>query len=371
MNVKNKWLLACFAVMAAFGLCQGGAYAQNAEYYCPPGAKFCPTPGSSAPVGDSGFGYGEYPSQSAVVDTPYFQSQLNEGEQLIMVAPGGDFANIPAPGQPAWDSGSPYQETNPYGGGYSGVNTGGYASAYPGPGYETAANGYATGYAAAPININGARNASDGLRGFMPSPPGAQSAYVPPAAPSYAAPAQPQMSPYNSNGYGEYAAAPAPMQTPMGYGSEPGPLLASSFGGQQPAYSPQGYGEYAVRPVQEVRQPARQGYGREQENYAQRPQLRDSVRPAESITPDAKKRRADKLSEVANETSRRSDKVDLKPRSENRPPWWKGGFWRKSKADTAVVSKKSRAEVKAERREAKLAAKKAQENGNRAGYYQR
>lgn len=362
MTVKNIRALACFAVVAAFGLCQGGAFAQDTEYFCPPGAKFCPAPGASAPVADTGFGYGEYPSRSAAVDNSYFQSQLNEGEQLLMVAPGGDFANVPAPGQPSWGSGTPYQEMNSHGTGYSVANTGGYGSAYSVPGsYNTGVNGYAVGYAPAPMNANSVNSGSDGFSGFMPPPPGTQ--------PSYAPPAQPQMSPYNGNGYGGYAAAPAPMSTPMGYGSEPGPLLASSFGGQQPApYSPQGYGEYGSRPVQEVRHAAPQGYGREQEIYAQRPQLRDSGRPAESITPDAKKRRADRLSEVANETSRRSDKVDFKPRSENRPPWWKGGFWRKNKGDASIASKKSRAEVRAERREAKLAARKAQEDGNGAGY---
>lgn len=350
--MKRIARLATIAAAVAFGLSQGGAFAQDAGY-CPPGAKFCPTPDSAAApmAADSGFGMGSYAMQSAPAGDAYFQSQLNEGEQLIMVAPGGDFANIPAPGQVPYappQSYAPQPAYAPPTNLYSAPVAYAPPATYAAPAPMPVNNAYAGGYAPTPAPVAASyslyADPSDGLRGFVPSMPGSQPAYS-----SYEAPA-PAMS---------YAPTPAPVPVQaMGYspvgapmGAGPAPLTADSF---QTPY-PQAL---APRPipiqVQRLRPEAMQTAAApmpERHAYQNDPA-------------DPKRRRAEMLSEVANETSRRPDKLDLKPRNENRKPWWKGGFWNRKSDGSA--EKKSKADIKAERREAELAARRAKEDAKRA-----
>ncbi len=348
--VKRLATLAlCVAVMAV-GQREGIALAANAaDAYCPPGSLFCPTPAGTPAVADTGFGLGSYGAPAAGGDS-YFQSQLNEGEQLLMVAPGGDYANVPAPGTapmayaqaPQAPMAAPAPDARPVTGSpiYSPLNTG----------YEAPA---------------------DGLLGFIPPPPGAPrpaapAAPVPAAAPvpTYAqAPVMaPAVAPIPVVAPAPAVRAQPPMQMAQGggygapaYGSGPGPLTAAAFSDNANAFAP--------APRAREPQPGfaeRDPYGVvTRSDFAAAPD-----RPAERTHPyqntSIKKRRAEKLSEVANETSQKKafDKVDLKPRPENRLPWWKGGFWRNDD-DDASEEKKTRAERKAEKKQAKVAAKEA------------
>ncbi|MCD8138511.1 MAG: hypothetical protein LUE17_01810, partial [Planctomycetaceae bacterium] len=152
---------------------------------------------------------------------------------------------------------------------------------------------------------------------------------------------------------------------PLGYpqaAQAPGPVTAAAFNGYEPHYS----GGQAPREPQmgfAARQPApavaeRDPYGVvTRSDFAGTP---ERSHPYQNTS--TKKRRADKLSEVATETSQKQGlgKVDLKPRPENRLPWWKGGFWRNDDDDDDDTGeKKSRAERKAEKKQAKLSAKEA------------
>jgi hypothetical protein len=301
MIVKRIASLA--SAVAVLVLVQVGAPVQSAEGYCPPGAKFCPSP---APDN-------------------YFQSQLREGEQLILVAPGGDFANIPASGQVAF------------------APPANLFTAQPSPAPMPAGGGYAGGYAAAPIApVASHADPSDGLRGFVPPRPGSGPA-------SYA----------NYSGY--EAPPPAMSRIPASAPASlpvPAPPTAGAFSAPAQSFSP----SFAPKPIPvQARRPRPEAA---QMASAPAPERH----PYQNPPADQKKRRADQLSEVANETSRRAEKIDLKPRPENRKPWWKGGFLFWNRKSDASRQKKSRADIQAERREAKAAAQKAKEGANRANY---
>ncbi|MCD8350028.1 MAG: hypothetical protein LUC93_05380 [Planctomycetaceae bacterium] len=343
-------LALCFAVMA-LSQREGIAYAANADPYCPPGSLFCPTPSDTTAVADGSFGLGTYGSPSGNTGS-YFESQLNEGEQLLMVAPGGDYANVPAPGtvpmaiaQAPMPAPVPAPDARPVTGSpiYSPLNT---------------------GYSA-PV---------DGLNGFIPPPPGAPRPAVEPA--SYAqAPATyaqpPVMAPVSAP-----MPAPAPMvhaQPPMqmaqggqqSYGypqtaQAPGPVTDAAFGSYD---SQNSYASSAREPQMgfAARQPEPAVVERDPYGVVTRSDFTGTPERSHPYqNTSTKKRRADKLSEVATETSQKKGlgNVDLKPRPENRLPWWKGGFWRNDDDDDAQ-EKKTRAERKAEKKQAKLAAKEA------------
>ncbi|MDR1744535.1 MAG: hypothetical protein LBS30_02145, partial [Planctomycetota bacterium] len=95
-----KRLAASIVVCSAFLIGFGESRAFGEDAACPPGAKFCPTPGSgqaSAPAA-APFGFGDAgPSFGADAQFARHASQLRDGEQLIMVAPSGDgMAMLPA-----------------------------------------------------------------------------------------------------------------------------------------------------------------------------------------------------------------------------------------------------------------------------------
>lgn len=367
--------------------------ANAAEDYCPPGAKFCPAPGSGTAYADeSSFGYGSYPDMAAGSDgtNSYFESQLNEGERLIMVAPSGydmGSSEIASPASPA--------------------PVGSYAmpsSSFASPSYSD--------YPASDYSSSGSSSSLGGMS-FMPPPPGSgsssSSAMTARSEPVSAPPAPVARS---------LSAAPAPVPAAAPAARtlfqdshdgdaddfttlNPMPAMASVSEGtsrKRPAArqaAQSNRSAIASRSSTTTHSPSKakvytviddggdddEDYGdlpsalsgrdfqSDRDTYSDRGSFREEkekLHPYQNKPAKQKVRRADMLSEVANETSRRPDKgVDMKPRPENRVPWWKGGVWRnrdKSKRKD-VGPEKTRAEIKAEREAAKKAAKEAKRNG--------
>ena len=313
------------AIIAFSALTAGfGSQAVAEEYYCPPDAKYCPAPGTAsagAQTGDFGADFG-LPQSGGPSDSQFaaFQSQLNEGEQLIMVAPstGGGYASIAA--VPPQRSMAPVRAT-----GYN--NNSGMAMNAPAP---------------TPAPVSGGLD-------FIPPPPGSARSAAPQAP--YSAPAQQPT----------YAAAPvrqAPPPAPVA------PAVAAAPR-EQSRQAPKADRRNEARP-----EPKSFAKGRDYEKKNDldeinnfEPARKKEVAKAQprAAQPAKKQRRADMLAEVANETSRReggkSETASKRDRDDTqvaeRVPWWKGGMWRNRKKDkdnTEVAKAKTKAEKKAEKK---------------------
>ncbi len=289
-----KRLFASLVVCSALCIGSGAGRAFGEDYVCPPGAKFCPAPGSgqasaqmTAPFGLDGAGTFNPDARFA-----QHASQLREGEQLIMVAPsGGGMAMAPASGPSAYAPAAPRR--------------------------------------AAPVS---------GGMDFMPPPPGSRR----PAA-SVSGPA---------GGETLYAAAPAPRQAPRQAPPAARRPAAAPASAAAPARRPAREqarisGPAArVEPVSSPFTPSPDSFARNKSASARgdggdRADSRRSEKTKVAEKP-SKKKRADMLSEVANETSRKSDKKAMKEKGakgkkekkvkadedDDRVPWWKGGMWR-------------------------------------------
>lgn len=331
-------IVACSALVIGLG----AGTALGEDYYCPPDAKFCPAPGlaQSSAAPDAVFGLDDSGAFGSNSQFAVHASQLQEGEKLIMVAPstGAGMAMLPmdTPSSPMLASASAPQAM----GGYN-------------------ASAYASSYAPSPVYTSGPGSGGSDMD-FIPPPPGSP---------------RPSPSSYGGNAVTQ---APAPRQTqaaPVYQAAAPSAAHESAYQSSRiprEEYEPR----VAAAPAPAARQsresvkltdpaarvaPTDSPLAPSPDSFSQgrRPSARDtfddepaSRRSAESRVTEkpAKKKRADMLSEVANETSRKGDKKkeqtasksDTKDKkdkkekrdkkekasSDDRVPWWKGGMWR-------------------------------------------
>lgn len=338
------------AAVVLFSLfCAGSHQLVNAaeDYYCPPGAKFCPAPGlpgnNYSQSQNQDFGY-EYDAPMSMASAPrsgmgvteHFESQLNEGETLIMVAPNEQNGMYITPNPDAYNDS--YSSTSS---GFSNsFSPDSYASApYSSEPYSL--DSYSTDtYSAAPMQPVDNYNSYNS--GFVPPPPG--------------------------GGF-------SPVQD-MAYNSQPtqAPMVPEQSGRN---FRPKrGEGQ----PVQERRnvEPSRYDEQADARQNMRRSRGADTIPSREDVAQArGKRKRSDAIvmSEVANQSSRRGGAFDdydddfgykggdpmmAAPRMqrdsappEDRVPWWKGGLWRNRRVDSAErEAAKLEAQARKEQRKA-------------------
>lgn len=338
-------IVACSAFVIGFSA--GNAFGE--DYYCPPDAKFCPAPGLSqaSAATDASFGLGEadtYGTSQLAVHT----SQLHEGEKLIMVAPstGVGMAMLPMD-----DGASPMFASAAVPQAMDGYQSTAYAPASTG-GYQTSTYAPAPMYASGPVSGGADMD-------FIPPPPGTPRPSPNTYGGDVGRAAQPVQQNYQA---APVYAAPPPFspgepsyQAPRASREAQAPRVASAA--SRPAREPVKVSGPAARvaPTDSPLAPSPSSFSRSHASSGRDAYDSDAPaarRPAESRLAEkpAKKKRADMLSEVANETSRKGDKKTEKSASksdsktkkdkkekrdkkekassDDKVPWWKGGMWR-------------------------------------------
>lgn len=297
-------------MIVAFSIATAGyCAAEDGGYSCPPGAKFCPAPGAGAGDVAATSDFGSFglpapePAQMPQGQYDMHASQLYAGEQLVMVAPtAGGYGQIPQT-----------QVTTPM----------------PMASYDAPAGAAFDPFnnAGAPLYANSA--SADGGLDFIPPPPGVgRSTQMPAPAPTVAYAPQPSMTMPRAEP--AYQAAP-PAQRPA-----PAPI-AKRAAPPRPAERDMASGPAArVAPRDNPMAPSPRSFAqtRTTAGFDDNEDYRPSQRQAEvkNDRPAPKRKKADMLSEVANETSSRKKIDDGKKSAEaKRVPWWKGGIWKNRK----------------------------------------
>ncbi|MCC8107583.1 MAG: hypothetical protein LIQ30_00755 [Planctomycetes bacterium] len=352
-----KKFVTALVVVSGLALASLPASASDGEYYCPPGAKFCPPPpgnGFSAapayPADNAPFGqmapqpYGRTaptPGQQVAYREPnreYFESQLNEGETLIMVSPGGGPVDGLTPGAIYMGPPADY-DMGPMATNYMrqppppapthreqevkyyplDVYTPGQPQPHqsaPAPQYTLAqAPAPAMNYSLPPVPVqpqNYARAEAPvpaEAPGFMPPPP----SYMPPPPGHQRQVAlTPPVQPVPVMATPTMATGPIPMPQPQ---MRQQPPYHEAFADQGPAR----------RQVYETRSDDREAVAR---------QASTAVRQN-----NRKPKKAEVISEIANETAQKNrpgrdgKKVE---QTDSKVPWWKGGFLRKKSRNADV-----------------------------------
>ncbi len=354
-----KKFVTALVVVSGLALASFPAFASDGEYYCPPGAKFCPPPpggGIAAapayPVDNAPFGQMAAPQYGRPAPAPgpqvafrepnrdYFESQLNEGETLIMVSPGGGpvdgltpgaiymgppadydmgpmatnyMRQSPPPAQPIREQEVKYYPLDVYTPGQPQP----YQSA-PAPQYSIAqAPAPAMNYSLPPVPVP-VQNQTYAMAptpvrseapGFMPPPP----AYMPPP------PGQPRQVVLTP------PAQPVPVMATPTMATGPIPMPQQQMRQQPPYHEAFADQAPARRPVYETRSDDREVAARQSSTA-----VRQNNR---------KPKKAEVISEIVNETAQKNrpgrDNKKVETAS-GKVPWWKGGFLRKKSRNADV-----------------------------------
>lgn len=390
---------------------------------CPPGARFCPVPGLSG-GGETGGTYGmesemAYGAQSFDSQS-FFEGQLNEGEQLIMVAPSGqpDFTGQTAAlygdayGSDTYsDSGGSYPAS---GGTYSaqpvyadsGAQSSGFdeysvagstmptMTEYQMTGQES--DGFASAYSDdfsrdfSQTGFDGEMQAPSPMPGYIPPPPSGRSGTVAssrsmegigamgsmPAAPSHTL--YEESEGFASVGQSPSQSAGRNYRPKKGSGGEAVILTSNVPSMEMPKTAPRGYvrEEMTSSDDFEMTPPSRAATASQNKKRSRNIPSREDVAQVRSG-----KRNPDMLSEVANETSRKSSRLNgseygdgfdapsssayhrVDSPGEDRVPWWKGGAWRNRRAkrvEKEAIKSEARARKEREKREKERALERAE-----------
>ncbi len=349
-------------IIAVSGLTLGSLAAAASDYSCPPGAKFCPPPPSAGTASPGGYNddFGSYQPASFASSSSnqgYHESQLNEGETLIMVAPGGGTPGMLTAGSVF--KGPPADYAAPAMGNDGGsVAAGGMIDYGSDPSYNfmpaNSHSGPVSAMAAPAAAFGGNENNGGAGNGFMPPPPG----FVPPPPGSGSSRAGGSVASSSNAKYGDdYAndAPPAAVRSPAAAGESRSAALANAptKSQQQPPYH-EAYGEPSRKQpaVSSVPAPGPTRSSSQAQAKPSRPAAKGDDLP---MAGPAKKKKADQLfSEVANETSKKnrnsgSGNITSGKKSSSetkRIPWWKGGMFRNKKNPDADTGKAGKAKNK-------------------------
>lgn len=367
--------------MVSFGII---GFASAEDSVCPPGAKFCPAPGVSG-GDDSGGTYGSGTETAFGDSQGYFESQLHEGERLIMVAPGGQVDGFV---DPSFASGEIFTAEPSY------ADSGSYSSGYDSyemaestpsmTGYDTSSSfnpdGFSSTYTEDFSQAGFSAEPQSSMPGYIPPPPGGGSSYSSDSVNSggFMA-AAPSLTLYEESGQTQQSTGRNYRQKKSG--ESPADLVASAP---------------AVAPTMQMTTTAPRGYLREEispsedfelETPPTRTAMSSGSRRKKPETIPSREEVArvrdgrggpDMLSEVANETSRKSSRASgsdygdeygkhssaasyrggREPVADDMVPWWKGGAWRNRKA-RKLEKEAAKAESKARKERDKMEREKA------------
>ncbi len=352
-------------VIAVTSLTVGSIAAAAGDYSCPPGAKFCPPPGGSEMSQSYDDAFGAYQAQdfqsadfTAAANQSHHENQLNDGETLIMVAPGGGSPGMLTAGSVFKGPPSDYDSAGANYDYASAMNQSPMGQAGPAggmidyasdPTYNFMPPNSHSGPVSAMRAPAGAYNDNiqdnqDSGGGFMPPPPG----FVPPP------PGERSRSAAASDRAGSSGLAAGKAQAPAtparslasAIETRPQESPAPTMSNQQPPYH-EAYGETARKQPAVSSIPAA-APARSSASQAKPSRPAAASEDVPSAGAPKKTKKADLLfSEVANNTSKKNRKDNGETvagkRGASEPariPWWKGGMFRNKKNRAAAEDAK-------------------------------